>query len=136
VGKWLPIDQFSLIDIRPAVKRLHEFEEKGMPIARSHGIDYRTLQGRRFSARSASAKDPLFGEEVLDAALSNVRQESVGHMGNFYWIPPVVPGEDENPLTREVHVILVADKGRVNFPTANPEGVVRHVLRRVRALST
>ena len=40
-----------------------------------------------------------------------------------------------NPLTGEVHVIIVGAKSRVNFPTPNTEDVVRYVLHRVRALS-
>jgi hypothetical protein len=36
------------------IRKLHEIEKNGPAEARSHGIDYRSLQGRRVSARMLS----------------------------------------------------------------------------------
>jgi hypothetical protein len=132
IEKWLDRSMFTPVDLRPAIKALHALEETGAGETRSHGINYRTLQGRRFEGRSASPSDPLLGEASIDAALSAVRKTGVGHLGNFYWLPgPANPGA--NPLHSECHVIVVAFKHRVNFPTPNDEQTVRYVLSRIRS---
>jgi hypothetical protein len=135
VKPWLDIKQFSAVDLRPVIRRLHEIEKNGQGEARSHGIDYRSLQGRRVSARSPSPRASVLGEQFLDDAMESVRKNSVGHLGNFYWLASKKPGHGANPLSGEVHVIIVGAKSRVNFPTPNTEDVVRYVLHRVRALS-
>lgn len=136
VGNWLDIEKaFVLVDIRNAIRRLHELEEKGRGEARSHGIDYRTLGNRTLAARSPSRRDSVLGEPVVDGAMAGMRREGVGHFGNFYWLANKNPGVVANPLDADVHVILVGGKSRINFPTPNTEGVVRYVLHRVRALS-
>ena len=56
-------------------------------------------------------------------------------LGNFYWLAGNKPGPVFNPLKGDVHVIIVGDKSRINFPTSNTEDVVRYVLHRMRALS-
>jgi hypothetical protein len=110
--------------------------QTGHSEVRSSRVDYRTLQGRRLSARSSSPKTSVFGETVVDAALEAVRKNGVGHLGNFYWLPKVNRGLISNPLTEEVHVIIVGARSRINFPTANTEDIVRYVLQRVRALGS
>lgn len=132
IDNWLDRSMFTLVDLRPAIKSLHALEETGKGETRSHGINYRTLQGRRFEGRSASPSDPLLGEVSIDAALTAVRKNGVGHLGNFYWLPgPSNPGT--NPLHAECHVIVVAFKHRINFPTPNDEQTVRYVLSRIRS---
>ncbi len=136
VCNWLDIENmFTLVDIRGAIRSLHELEESGRAEARSHGIQYRSLQGRRLSAHSPSPRDSVLGEDYIDNAMVGVRENGVGHLGNFYWLSDGNGGIGQSPLNGDVHVILVADKDRVNFPTPNSEDVVRYVLRRVRALS-
>jgi len=135
VNGWLDISRFDLVDVRGAIKRLHELERNGHAEARSHGIHYRTLRGRRLSARSPSPRDSVLGEKVIDTAMDSVARTGVGHLGNFYWLPDVQPGPVPNPLQSDVHVYIVGSKGRINFPTPNTEDVVRYVLHRVRALS-
>jgi len=136
VKAWLDIESmFGLVDIRGAIPKLHEFEGNGHPEARSHGIHYRTLQGRRVSGHSPSHLDSVLGEKGIDRAMEIVREESVGHLGNFYWLSNGSSGPVSNPLQGDVHVILVADKSRINFPTPNTEDVLRYVLHRVRQLS-
>jgi hypothetical protein len=75
------------------------------------------------------------GEPYIDEALDSVRKHGLGHLGNFYWLKGTQPGPVANPLTGEVHVIIVGASSRINFPTPNTEDVVRYVLHRVRALS-
>jgi len=135
IGSWLDIRLFGLVDIRRAIRRLHELEANGRAEARSHGIHYRTLQGRRLSAHSPSPHDSVLGEAVIDQAMDNVGRTGVGHLGNFYWLTGLKPGPVPNPLEGDVHVIIVGDKSRINFPTPNTKDVVRYVLHRVRALS-
>ena len=59
---------FTVVDLRPPIKKLHALEETGSGETRSHGINYRTMQGRRWEGKSASATDPLLGEAPIDAA--------------------------------------------------------------------
>jgi len=132
---WLDVKQFGVVDLRPAIAKLHEMEKNGPAETRSHGIDYRTMQGRQVSARSPSAKTSVFGEPVVDNAMDSVRKNSVGHLGNFYWLASKKPGPGNNPLIGDVHLIIVGAKSRINFPTPNAEDIVRYVLQRVRVLS-
>jgi len=136
VGDWIDIEKlFGLVDIRRVVNRLHELERSEHPEARSHGYQYSSPEGTRVGARSRSSRHSVIREAFVDDALEAIQKESVGHLGNFYWLPDAPPALDGNPLTDEVHVILVADKSRINFPTPNSEPVVRYVLHRVRAHS-
>jgi hypothetical protein len=135
IAAWLDINRFSTVDLRPAIKKLHELEETGNGETRSHGINYRTLQGRRFEGKSASPADPLLGETVIDAALGAVRNAGVGHLGNFYWLPSAATNPVVNPLDGEVHVMIVGSQNRINFPTPNGEQTIRYVLSRIRSHS-
>jgi hypothetical protein len=135
VQPWLDVRQFGLVNLRPVIDRLHELERHGKPETRSHGIDYKSPRGRRVSARSPSPRDSVLGEKFIDNAIDDIRKNSVGHLGNFYWLAGTHSGPSSNPLKDEVHVIIVAAKSRVNFPTPNTEDVVRYVLHRIRALS-
>jgi hypothetical protein len=136
VHTWLDIKQFGAVDLRPVIAKLHVTAQDDHAEVRPSGVDYRTLQGRRVSARSPSPRTSVFGETVVDNALDAVRKSSVGHLGNFYWLPRVTPGLISNPLTDEVHVIIVGARSRVNFPTPNTEDIVRYVLQRVRTLGS
>lgn len=129
---WLDIKNFSVVDLRSPIKRLHELEEAGKGETRSHGINYRTTEGRRFEGKSASPSDPLLGDVNIDAALGAIRKTGVGHLGNFYWLPNHIANPGFNPLDAEIHVIVVGSKNRINFPTPNVEQTVRYVLSRVR----
>lgn len=135
VGNWLDIQLFGAVDVRRAIRGLHELEGNGNAETRSHGIHYRTILGRRLSAHSPSPRDSVLGEPVIDQAMDNVGKNGVGHLGNFYWLAGNNPGPVSNPLKGDVHLIIVGDKSRINFPTPNTEDVVRYVLHRVRALS-
>jgi hypothetical protein len=132
IENWFDRSMFTTVDLRPAIKALHALEEKGSGETRSHGINYRTLQGRRFEGKSASPTDPLLGEVSIDNAMTALRRSGVGHLGNFYWLPGShIP--ETNPLDAECHVIVVAYKHRINFPTPNDEQTVRYVLSRIRS---
>lgn len=133
IENWLDRSMFSVVDLRPPITKLHALEEAGSGETRSHGINYRTMQGRRFEGKSASPADPLLGEASIDAAMRAIRKSGIGHLGNFYWIPTNGTPAAASPLDSEVHVIVVGFKNRVNFPTPNNEQTVRHVLSRIRS---
>jgi len=135
IAPWLDASRFSLVDMRPTIKKLHELEEDHRGETRSHSINYRTTQGKRFEGKSASPDDPLLGDAVIDAAMGAVRRASVGHLGNFYWLPTNGKKIKGNPLESEVHVIVVGSHNRVNFPTPNAEQTIRYVLSRIRSHS-
>jgi len=134
ISSWLDIQQFGEVNLRPVIGKLDELEGNGQAEARSHGFTYGSLRGRRVSAHSPSPRDSVRGEAFIDNAMDNIRKNGVGHLGNFYWLPKIKPGPVANPLTGEVHVIIVGAKSRVNFPTPNTEEAVRYVLHRVRTL--
>ena len=136
VQPWLDISHFSPIGLSRVIARLHEAEESGRPETRSHSLDWMSLGGRRLSGRSPSSHDSLLGEDVIDNAMSNIRRQGVGHLGNFYWLARDASPAHNNPLESEVHVYIVASQGRVAFPTPNTQEIVRYVLSRVRALSS
>ena len=135
VSAWLDISRFSVVDLRPVIKRLHGLEEGGNGETRSHGINYRTLEGRRLEGKSATPSDPLLGDAAIDAALTAVRDNGVGYLGNFYWLPGSA-GNRRNPLDTEVHANIVGLQNRINFPTPNAEQTLRYVLSRIRSLSS
>lgn len=126
IKKWLDISVFRQIDLRRVVSRFYDHVRDGTLAVRLTGIDYMTVTGRRLAVRSASSKDPLLGANVIDTALDGVRKNGAGHEGNFY-VGPI-----ERHLPKEVHVKILAHKGRLNLTTGNSEEVVRYVLRLVR----
>lgn len=140
IQSWLSFQGFNLLDLSRAIANLHENEENHTPIARSHGIEYRTFEGRRLAGRSSTRSESVLGEEVVDESLKRMREEGVGHIGNFYWLP-AADGEDTvgNVLEREIHVVIVAEKHRVNLrtrqTTPTTEDEMRYVLSRLRDLS-
>lgn len=135
IKPWFNLKIFQKLDLRPAIRKLHELEETGNPEARSHSIDYRTLGGRVVSARSPTPRDSVLGEPVVNSALSGIRKQGVGHIGNFYWLPSSVNPANGSPLEREVHTIIVGNKSRINFTTPNKNEDIEYVLSRVRVLS-
>lgn len=135
VSGWLDISKFGLVDIRRAIKRLHELEEVGTGETRSHGIHYQTRGGSSLSALSPSPRDSMLHDKDVNNAMHTMTKTGVGNLGNFYWLPNIQPGPVSNPLGGDVHVYIVGKKSRINFPTPNNEEVVRYVLYRVRQLS-
>lgn len=135
VGGWLESSRFSIVDLRPVIKKLQELEGAGTGEIRSHGAKYRSLEGRTLEAKSASPADPLFGEAPIDAVLAVVRNSGVGHLGNFYWLPGARMNPGSTPFDSEVHVEIVGWRNRINFPTPNGERTVRYVLSRIRNYS-
>jgi hypothetical protein len=126
---WLPFNLFRKVDLRRSITRLNELESAGSPEARSHGLSYRTLGGRAITAKSPTSHDSVLGETAVDAFVSQVRQNGVGHLGNFYWLP-----NHETPFEKEIHTIIVGSKKRINFTTPNQREDFEYVLSRVRNL--
>lgn len=134
VKSWLDLNLFVKLDIKPVISKLQETEEGSLEV-RYHKIDLKTLQGRLFSVKSSTPKDSIRGEKVIDDALRNVRQQAVGNLGNFYWLPATENPSNGNPLQNEIHTVIVGYHGRINFRTPNREEDIRYVLSRVRELS-
>ena len=133
---FIQLNDFSPVCLRSVIARLHELEELGSPEAMSKGIAYKTVQGRTIEGKSAAGSLGLLGETVVDTTMSTVRKVSVGHTGNFYWLPPDVNDIDSpNPLTNQIHVFLHGDAKRCNFPVLTPEVQIRYVLQRIRAIA-
>jgi hypothetical protein len=130
----LKIGDFAQVELRNVISRLHELEEAGTPEARSHGIGYRTLQGRTLTGRSSTGTGALLGESVIDDAMASIRAVGVGHLGNFYWLPSADGDRTTNPLEDEIHVELIGEYKRVNFMTPSCERDLRYVLQRIRDL--
>lgn len=96
----IDLNWFSKIDLSSVISRLHELEESEHPETRSHGLGYKTFGGRSVSAHSPSDRDNLLGgEEFVDSALSNIREDAIGHTGNFYWVTSDET-EDDNEETQ------------------------------------
>lgn len=127
VEQILDLDRFRSIDLRRAIKQLQAQEEGGGQETRLRGVDYETLGGRQISGRSGGQAASLFGEAVIDQAMSALRNAGEGRIGNFYWRS--APG---TPLSGDVHVYVLASAGRINITIGHPEEVIRHVLGRIR----
>jgi hypothetical protein len=132
VSDWLNISLFSMLDLQPVIKNLHRLEEEGSLETRSHGINYRTLGGRKVDGKSPSSDDSLLGEAVIDEAFRAIREKGVGHLGNFYWLPRSKNKSTNNPIEKDLHVIILGSLNRINLPTPNMEQTVRYVLSRIR----
>jgi len=135
ISPWLNLKLFQKINLRQVIKKLHELEEAGTPVARSHSIGYKTLRGRTILAQSPTSQDSVLGESEVDAAMRGVRRRATGHIGNFYWLPSTTTSDNSNPLTKEVHTIIIGNKSRINFTTPNRKEDIEYVLSRVRTLS-
>jgi len=135
IKSWLNLELFAKLDLSPVIKKLHTLEEVENPEARSHGINYKTHGGRTVSARSSTPRDSVLGEQVVNNAMSNIREQGVGNIGNFYWLPSSLNSANNNPLEKEIHTIIVGNKNRVNITTPNKEEDIKYVLSRVRELS-
>jgi len=75
VSGWLDSTMFAPVNVRAAIRKLHEMADNGHAEARFHGIDYRTLRGSRLSAKSPSARDSVFADDVIDGAMAGVATE-------------------------------------------------------------
>lgn len=135
VKKWLDVKLFSVVDLRPLIKKLHRLESTANAETRSHGRNYRSLEGRAIDIRSASKEQPVLGEVKLDAALADLEQSGVARIGNFYWLPKTLAHGPPNPLDDELHVIVIGSRQRISFPTPNNEQTLRYVLSRIRSHS-
>ncbi len=123
---------FEKLRLSRAINTLHELETEGRPIARSHGLDYRTLAGSRAKFVSPTYRDSVIGEDSINESARTIREHGIGHIGNFYWLP----SEETIPYTdKEIHVVILGTKGRINFTVPTNTEIIKHVISRVRAFS-
>ncbi len=139
IKSWFTLKDFHLVDVSKAIAALHESEKNDEGEVRSHGIEYRTIAGRRLAARSQATTTSVLGEDVIDDSLDRIRKDGVGHSGNFYWLPTEDGDGSATELEREIHVVILGDKKRVSLRTRSTTNVtekeMRHVLSRLRELS-
>ncbi|MCE5200689.1 MAG: hypothetical protein ABFD54_01700 [Armatimonadota bacterium] len=135
VQDWFPMGQFKKLSLRRAVKRLDDAAARGGGEARIQGISYKMGNGACVSGKCATRKDSVYSEPTVSAAINAVRHNGLGDSGNLYWLPDYSGVHNDNPLAKEIHVEIIANKNRINFRRANSEGGMRYVLRRVRELS-
>jgi len=137
---WLDRSRFTILDLRRAIPRFHKTEEGGGSAVLSHKIDYRTLEGRRLAASSASPSSSVLGDPVIDAGLAAIRDKGVGHLGKFLLgsngtsngTAATSANGSAHSGARGVHVHIVGYRNRVRFMTATDEDTVRDVLSRIR----
>jgi hypothetical protein len=135
IESWLDLGDFDAVDLGRAVKKLHQLEEKGKPVAISHAADYDRLGHRRVSVRSTSTKVPLRGDSTVDGILKLVTRTSIPRIGDFYFgADGAAIATDGKPHSRK-HIIIIAQKNRVNFATPDTEKGIRSVLTELRKLS-
>lgn len=134
VQPFLAFDRFQRTDLNRLIRRLHELEQAGTPEARSHRLGYQSRGGRIIEAASPTRRDSVTGEAGIDGALTTIAGESRGRLGNFYWLADASPDRNVNPLSADLHIIVVANESRVNFMVPSSREIVTYVLQRIRAL--
>jgi len=150
IEPWFDFNQFQKLDLKNVIKELHELEETDEPETRSHGLGYRSIGGRYVKANSSNPSDSVLGENFIDEAMREIRANSNGHIGNFYWLPPNLNNSSEednesseggsegeskvNPLEKEIRAEIIGKENRINFSKANKKEDMEYVLSRVREL--
>lgn len=129
VNDWLGIRSFRALRLGSAISNLHtSAEELGDDAEiRFQMIDYKTITGRRLAAHSQSAQSSLLGDDIIDAAIRELRDNGVGYMANVWWLPA-----EGRPIQTPFHTFLIAESDRINITRSFDEAAVRHVLQRVR----
>lgn len=133
VHPWLPFHSFEKVNLRPSITHLRNIENSN-PEARSQDISVVSIGGRKITLRSPTSQDSTTGETIIDEAFEHVHEISIGHLGNFYWLPRTINTMPENILEDEVHTIIVGNRGRINFMTPNTKEAFEYVLSRVRSM--
>lgn len=136
VKPWLDISSLQKLDLQKAIKALHAEDDRGVGEAKSHALDYGRVSGKHVSARSTSTRVPLRGDNVIDTMMTTLRKKGVARIGDFYWdLSGVLASGNGSHAGVRAHVILVAEKNRINFATPTSEEVIRHVLQKLRTIS-
>jgi hypothetical protein len=139
ISPWFPLDLFQPLDLRKAIKALHEDECSGTPCeARVQAVGYDDASGRKTALRSASANQSVNGAAAqLQAAIDAVRASGEGSDGNFFFQPTSQGGPHNVPIGDDsVRVILKAAPGRLDFTKPLDRAELAHVLHRVRVLAS
>lgn len=130
LGTWLTLDHFPAINFHRAIAVLHKWAESTENALRYHGVEYQK-NGRTLAGKSATVKDPLLGDEIIDEAMGRMREEGgIATEGNFFFLAD--PLDADSPLENDVHVVVLAQRRRISFPAANTEDALRYVIDRIR----
>jgi hypothetical protein len=139
IASWFPVDLFDTLDLRKAIKALHDDECSGAPYeARVQAVGYDDASGRKTSMRSASANQSVNGASPsLQAAIDAVRASGEGADGNFFFLPTAQGGPANVPIGAEpVRVGIKAAAGQLDFTKPHEGGELVHVLHRIRVLAS
>jgi hypothetical protein len=139
IAPWFPLDLFEPLDLRKAIKALHDDECAGMPCeALVQAVGYDDASGRKTSLRSAAANQSVNGASPqLQAAIDAVRASGEGADGNFFFLPTAMGGPPNVPIGKDpVRVIIKAAAGRLDFTKPHDRRELAHVLHRVRVLAS
>lgn len=136
IRPWFPVDSFDPLDLRPAVKELHQLEMKKTALTRAQAISIVDGDGYTAEAKGPTADHSLDSNSDVAGAMNNLVPGSLGKDGNFYWLPKTTASGNGvlNPLEKEIRTHIVAHKGRVNFTTSNGGEAVIYVLNQIRAV--
>ena len=130
VGAWLPLHTFAIQDLRKAIVEFRRLNKAQQGNVRSHAVELADPDGRRVTGTSASAEQPLPGNQTLDTGMDNfINAGAVGHSGNFYFTSG--PGSAIEP-TKEMHFTLMGTRNRLNIMTPQSEPTIRYAIQRVR----
>jgi len=140
ISDWFPMDLFQPLDLRKAIKALHDDECAGGAYseARVQQVGYDDASGRKATIRSASASQSVNGAPPsYQAAIDAVRASGEGSDGNFYFLPTAGGGPPGCPIGKDpVRVIIKAGRGRLDFTKPHHRAELAHVLHRIRVLAT
>lgn len=128
----IDLETFPKLTLRRLIKKLHKLEENDKGETRSHDLNYQSSNKITYSAKSPSNKDSALSDDDPDKHFRSIRDQSAGHIGNFFWLPN---SNKENPLLKEVHTMILGEEGRINFFSPNRKEDIYYVLSRVRRLS-
>jgi len=115
------LSQFERMRVSRAIQHIEASGE-----VRRRQLAYQTRQGGKATLTSAGQLRDTFADPDLERAGQALKGETVGLLGNFYWLP--VQGK----LGRELHSKLYASDQRVGIFGEHQERDVRYVLSRIR----
>jgi len=134
IEPWLDLDQFGVVDLRPAVAKLHRLEadaRNGGPPAptRAHRLAIRLDSGTLVALTSPASDSPMVGESVVDDTVTRANKAGTGAVGNVYFTPG-----NGAPLDDEIHVIVAAADSQILIRNPSKEESVVHVVDTIRGL--
>jgi hypothetical protein len=130
VSGWVDLSKFKDARLQTAIEKLRLKEGTGTGVlTRSRRGRWGTPTGAELEVVSASTNASVYADPQINAAVGQVADAVSGQNGNLFWLP-----QKTNPLTDEVHLVLVAADARVHFMVPTSIAIVDHVLTEIRSL--